>query len=109
MLTLYTDLVIPDCTIDLSKVLSSDLANECDNILSHHKECKIFLGFLEPGFMIDPKHEARIRKCIRKFDCHLICFHLESLPFSWKNEITFIYGKSPQNGSTKIINHGSPV
>jgi hypothetical protein len=109
MLTLYTDLVIPDCTIDLSRVLSSDLANECDNILSHHKECKIFLGFLEPGFMIDPKHEARIRKCIRKFDCHLICFHLESLPFSWKNEITIIYGKSPQNGPAKIINDGSAL
>ena len=93
MLNVYTEIIIPKCDIDLSKVNSMDLADECDNILVHHKECKIFLGFLEPGFMLDPKHEARIRKCLRKFECHLICFHLESLPFSWKNEIDYIHSK----------------
>ena len=87
MLTVYLFSNKPDCTVDLSRIPSNELADECDNILNHHKECKIFFGFLEPGFMLDLKHEARIRKCIRKFNCHLIVFHLESLPWSWKNEI----------------------
>ena len=93
MLNIYTECIKIDCTIDLSRISSNELADECDNILVHHKECKIFFGYLDPGFMLDPKHEARIRKCIRKFDCHLICFHLESLPFSWKNEIEFVHQK----------------
>jgi hypothetical protein len=94
------------CTIDLSLVPINSLANECDQILQHHQECIIFLGYLEPGWMLDPKDEGRIRRLIRKFECHLICFHLESLPFSWKNEIEFIYSKNQKNGSTEVINNG---
>ena len=96
----------PNFTIDLSKIPTSRLADECDSILDHHNESVIFFGFLEPGFMLEPKHEARIRKCIRKFECHLICFHLESLPFSWKNEIDIVYSKNEKNGNTKTINNG---
>jgi hypothetical protein len=109
MLTVYLFSIKPEHTVDLSKIPSNALADECDNILTHHKECKIFFGFLEPGFMLDPKHEARIRKCIRKFDCHLICFHLESIPFSWKNEIINVYSKDLKDGSTKIVDNGSAI
>ena len=92
MLFIYTDFVNVDtlrqeCEIDLSTISSEYLADECDKLYDHKKDCTIFFGFLEPGFMLDLKHEARIRKCIRKFNCHLIVFHLESLPWSWKNEI----------------------
>ena len=110
MLTIYLFSHKPDCTVDLSKIPSNELADECDNILNHHKECKIFFGFLEPGFMLDLKHEARIRRCIRKFDCHIISFHLESIPFSWKNEIDIIYTNYvKKDGSSEIINNGSSV
>ena len=109
MLTVYLFSIKPEHTVDLSKIPSNALADECDNIFNHHKECRIFFGFLEPGFMLDPKHEARIRKCIRKFDCHLICFHLESIPFSWKNEIVNVYSKDLKDGSTTTINDGSSV
>jgi hypothetical protein len=100
MLNVYLFEKKPYCTVDLSKIPSSDLADECDKIFNHHNECIIFFGFLEVGFMLDPKHEARIRKCIRKFECHLICFHLESIPFSWKNEIDIVYSTIKKNGSS---------
>jgi hypothetical protein len=106
MLHVYLFETKPDCMIDLSRIPSSELANECIKIMNHHNECIIFFGFLEPGFMLDMKDEAVLRRCIRKFECHLICFHLESLPFSWKNEIEFIYSKNQKNGSTKVINNG---
>ena len=109
MLNIYLFQITPEFTIDLSKIPSNELADECDKIYTHHKECKIFFGFLEPGFMLDPKHAARIRKCIRKFECNLICFHLESIPFSWKNEIDNVYSKDLKNGSTKIVNNGSAL
>ena len=109
MLTIYLFSNKPECTVDLSRIPSNELADECDNILNHHKECKIFFGFLEPGFMLDLKHEARIRRCIRKFDCHLICFHLESIPFSWKNEIDIVYTKTEKNGHSEIIDNGSSL
>ena len=86
------------CTIDLSTTPVDSLAESCDSILSHHKDSVIFLGYLEPGWMLDPKHEPRMRKMIRKFEVILVCFHLESLPFSWKNEIDTVYLEGPKDG-----------
>jgi len=95
--------------IDLSSVDSSKLADECDRILNHHSDKKIFLGYLEPGWMLDPKHEARIRRLIRKFDVYMVSFFPESLSFSWKNEIKVVYLESEKNGPAKIVNDGSSV
>lgn len=95
--------------IDLSTVDSSSLADECDRILKHHSDKKIFLGYLEPGWMLDPKHEARIRRLIRKFDVYIVTFFPESLSFSWKNEIKMVYLESEKDGPTEIINNGSSV
>jgi hypothetical protein len=97
------------CTIDLSKCSSADLADECENIIQHHKTCILFLGFLDVGWMLDPKHEARIRRVIRKFETHLVSIHLESIPRSWKNEIEIVYFKNEKDGCSQIINDGSAL
>ena len=111
MIQLYN--YIPDfsiirnkCTIDLSKLPSDKLAEECERIIQHHHECILFLGFLEAGWMLDPRHEARIRMAIRKFETHIVTLHLESLPFAWKNEIDTVYIDYPKDGCTKAINDG---
>ena len=93
-----------DC-IDLSLVSASDLAEQCEVLMSHKNECRIFLGYLEPGWMLDPKHEARIRPILRKFQVYLLCFHLKSLPFSWKNEIDTVYLRK-RNGKSQTFNDG---
>jgi hypothetical protein len=95
--------------IDLSKVSLSDLANECDSVFSHHKDCTIFLGYLEPGWMLDSPSQTRLRKLIRKFPVAMVCYFLESLPFSWKNEIDILYLKDHQNGSSTTIDNGSSL
>jgi len=94
------------CDIDMSKIPSEKIADECDNILQHHKTCKLFFGYLDVGWMLDPKHEARIRNCIRKFEVHMITFHLDSVPHSWKNEINTLYVQNIKNGRTEVINDG---
>jgi len=88
--------------IDLSKVSSDTLANECDSIINHHKECCVFLGYIEPGWMLEPTHQTRIRKLLRKFPVALILQYPESLPYSWKNEIDIIYRY------TDLKKHGGP-
>jgi hypothetical protein len=95
--------------IDLSKVPLSDLANECDSVFSHHKNCVVFLGYLEPGWMLDSPSQTKLRKLIRKFSVAIVCYFLESLPFSWKNEIDILYLKDSKNGSAAIVNNGSSL
>jgi hypothetical protein len=77
--------------IDLSKIATSSLADECDSIVQHHKDCFVFLGYLEPGWMLEPSHQTRLRKLFRKFTVGLVLEYPESLPYSWKNEIDIIY------------------
>jgi hypothetical protein len=97
------------CDIDMSKIPADKLADECDSILQHHKKVKLFFGYLDVGWMLDPKHEARIRNAIRKFEVYIVTFHLDSIPFSWKNEIDTLYVKRVENGGTEIIDNGCPV
>lgn len=98
-----------DKVIDLSRVPSSELVNECESILAHHSKCAVFLGYLEPGWMLEPTHQTRIRKLLRKFDVGMVTKFVESIPHSWKTEIHTFYIKSPVNGNTNTVNNGGPV
>jgi hypothetical protein len=92
--------------LDLSKLSAKKLAEESNSIVNHHKNACIFLGYLEPGWMIDNVHQTQLRKLFRKFPVAMITHFVESLPFSWKNEIDTIYIQSPVNGTSNSINNG---
>lgn len=79
--------------IDLSKIPTSQLVEECDSILDHHRDVAVYFGYLEPGYMLDQLHQTRLRRIIRKFPVGFMCKHIESIPFSWKNEIDTIVWK----------------
>jgi hypothetical protein len=91
---------------DFSSIPSHKLADEAESLIQHHSDCIVFLGYLEPGWMLDPKHEARLRALFRKFETHMICFFPESIPFSWKNEIDIAYIRPLKNGAPETINNG---
>ena len=98
------------CTfLDLSKVPSSNLASESSSIVDHHSDCCIFLGYLEPGFMLDNSSQTILRKLFRKFPVAIVCNFIESLPFSWKNEIEFLFTPQLSNGSPNSIDNGSAL
>jgi len=97
------------CDIDMSKIPAERLADECDNILQHHKSSKLFFGYLDPGWMLDPRHEARIRNAIRKFEVHMVTFHLESVPHAWKNEIDTVYVQKSKDGGSEVVDNGCSV
>ena len=96
-------------THDLSRVSSEKLAEECDSIISHHAKASIFLGYLEPGWMIEPAHQTRLRKLFRKFDVGLVCLFPESLPHSWKTEIHTFYTTPSDHGNSSSIHDGGAL
>jgi hypothetical protein len=97
--------------LDLSKTPCSMIASESISITNHHSECCVFLGYLEPGWMLEPTHQTLMRKMIRKFPVAMCCQFTESLPFSWKNEIQYLYIQDPvnKNGHSNTINNGCIV
>ena len=97
--------------LDLSKVPSNVLVNEVDSIMSHHTTCCVFLGYLEPGWMLELTHQTRIRKLFRKFPVAMTTHFVESIPFSWKNEIDIYYTQEELNkdGQTNFVNNGSSL
>jgi len=94
--------------VDLSMVPTSDLADQCEVLLNHHSDCKVFLGYLEPGWMLELCDQTRLRKLFRKFPVAVISFFPESLPYSWKTDIEILYTQKP-NGETNAIDDGSFV
>lgn len=97
--------------IDLSKTPLQLLAEECDSIVNHHKDCCVFLGYLEPGWMLEPTHQTRLRKLFRKFPVGLVLQYSESLPYSWKNEIdtVYTYNDLKKHGESNSVDNGSSV
>ena len=97
--------------LDLSRVPSWKLVDECESILIHHTKCCVFLGYLEPGFMLESTHQTRIRRLFRKFPVGIITHFVESLPFSWKNEIHTYYTEVPlnKNGKANSVDNGSSI
>jgi hypothetical protein len=77
--------------ISISQVPSSDIITQCESIFQHHADTSIFLGFLEPGWMLSPEDQTRMRPIFRKFKVGFVCVHKESIPFSWKNGIETVY------------------
>jgi hypothetical protein len=97
--------------LDLSRVPSNVLINEVDSIMTHHTNCCVFLGYLEPGFMLELTHQTRIRKLFRKFPVAMTTHFVESIPFSWKNEIDIYYTQEELNkdGQTNFVDNGSSL
>jgi hypothetical protein len=97
--------------LDLSKTTSSNLVTESTAIVNHHSNCIVFLGYLEPGWMLDSPSQTLLRKLFRKFPVAFVCNFVESIPFSWKNEIEYLYTPFPvnKNGASCIVNNGSVI
>jgi len=96
--------------IDLSRIPSADLAKESGFILQHHTDCCVFLGYLEPGWMLDFPSQTILRKLFRKFPVGFICHFIESLPFSWKTEIeSLYYTNENSDGSSNFIDDGGII
>jgi hypothetical protein len=74
--------------IDLSKCPSGELAEQTETIRTHQKEqTSIYLGFLDPLFMMTPYHETILRRSIQSCRVVFVCSDPTALSFCWKNGI----------------------
>jgi hypothetical protein len=96
---------------DLSKVSSDQLAAESSQILQHYDTSAVFLGYIEPGWMLQSADQITMRSLFRKFPVGMVCNYTESLPFSWKNGIDTVYTSQPtiKNGYSSSLNDGSAI
>jgi hypothetical protein len=95
--------------LDLSKVSLSTLADEAMSIVNHHSSCSVFLGYLEPGWMLDSPSQTILRKLFRKFQVGVVVHFTESLPFSWKNECQFLFTSKTLHGYSNTLDNGSSI
>ena len=97
--------------MDVSTAPLSELLDQCEAILAHHQSACVFLGYLEPGWMLDPTHQTRLRALFRKYPVGVACNFPESLPFSWKNEIDVWYALNTthKDGPTDTVNDGGAL
>ena len=97
--------------MDLSSVPLVDLLEQCESVLSHHSIACVFIGYLEPGWMLEATHQTRLRSLFRKYSVGMVCHFPESLPFSWKNEIQVWYPLNPstKDGTTDSVHDGGIV
>jgi hypothetical protein len=78
--------------IDLSNIPSNRLAEQADVVRRHQTSIKtIYLGFLDPLFMLTPHHETLLRKVIDACRVILLTSDPGSLTLFWKNGITELY------------------
>jgi hypothetical protein len=83
--------------IDLSNKSLTTIVGDVDILISHHSSCSIFLGYLEPGWMLEPTHQTILRKLFRKFNVGFCCEFVDSIPFSWKTDTEILYVSDPKN------------
>ncbi len=95
--------------IDLSDVDASLLVEHCDAIVQHHTNSCVFLGFLEPGWMLEHVDQTRLRQLFRTCPVGFVCQFEESIPFSWKNETEMLYLPKKHNGDASSVNDGGAV
>lgn len=78
--------------IDLSKLPSDQLADQVETIRTHQTEPKtVFLGYVDPLYMLSPYHETILRRGIAECRIILVCSDPTALSFCWKNGIAELH------------------
>jgi hypothetical protein len=95
--TIFKDKFKETIYIDLSNKSLLSIIDDIDILISHHSTCSIFLGYLEPGWMLNLNHQTMLRKLFRKFNVGFVCEFVESIPFSWKTDTEILFISNTKN------------
>jgi hypothetical protein len=101
--------------IDLSNSPSNRLAEQADTVRTHQTSMTtIYLGFLDPLFMLSPQHETLLRKVITACRVILLTSDPGALSLFWKNGLSELYlhmdRKDDDNSRrTQIVDNGGSV
>lgn len=102
--------------IDLSNTPSARLAEQANTVRTHQTSMTtIYLGFLDPLFMLTPHHETLLRKVIDACRVILLTSDPGALSLFWKNGISELHlygtrqGEDDNSGRPKIVDDGGVV
>ena len=76
---------LPAGYIDLSKTRACDIPEAIRTIQSHHANPSIYIGYLDPLWMLTPPQEVLCRSALRSCTVGLVVSNPLILPLSWKN------------------------
>lgn len=78
--------------IDFSNLPSSKLAEQAEQVRLHQtKQTTLYLGFVDPVFMLTPHHETMLRRAINACRVVLVTSDPATLSLCWKNGITHLH------------------
>ena len=78
--------------IDLSNIACENLAEQLETIRTHQKGTPtVYVGFLDPVFMLSPYHETILRRSIGSCRILLLTSDPGTLSLSWKNGIDSLH------------------
>ena len=83
--------------LDLSNLTPSNLVDTLETICQHKTSSNIWIGFLDPLWMLTEPERIRMRTCIRKLEITMTCSNPRLLPYSWKAEIRKLFIYEDQN------------
>jgi len=81
---------LPTNSVDLSKVVTSDLSKTVHDFCNHNKRGHMYLGYLDPLLMLHPTDETLLRRGFTECDMTIVVSNPRILPRSWKNGITYL-------------------
>ena len=77
---------LPPDVLDISKTPTPNLVDALLTIFGHQTPGRsIYIGFLDPIFMLPQQDEVRCRKVFRAVEVYMVTSNPFILPFSWKN------------------------
>jgi hypothetical protein len=93
MLVVHAGIPLPRISVakgthDISNLRPADMLETLETICQHKSADKVWIGFLDPLWMLTEPERIRMRDCIRKLDITMTCSNPRALPYSWKAEIS---------------------
>ena len=76
---------LPAGFLDLSKVTTDSLPTAINDFCDHHKTGHIYIGYLDPLYMLHPMEETVMRRGFCQCDMSIVVSNPYILPLSWKN------------------------
>lgn len=78
--------------VDLSNIVPSDIAGHVETVRTHQKNTiSIYLGYLDPIYMISQYHETVLRRSIQSCNVILTTSDPTALSLCWKNGIDYLH------------------
>jgi hypothetical protein len=87
----FSTLNLPKGILDIASLCPSELVQTLETICQHKSTATVWVGYLDPLWMLTEPERIRMRECIRKLTVYMVCSNPRLLPMGWKMELQDVY------------------